>query len=91
MTETILDVLDKQVAMSPGSQPHTKGSSSNGNQKEEVKSKKSKASPQKEDYPDLFLPIRENYRISDCFHGYSDSLSADKNPMVLVELDNLSY
>ena len=33
----------------------------------------------------------ENYRISDHFHGYLDSLSADKNPMVLVELNNLSY
>ena len=33
----------------------------------------------------------ENYRISDHFCGYSDSLSADNNPMVLVELNNLSY
>ena len=33
----------------------------------------------------------ENYRISDCFHGYSDSLFTDNNPMVLVELNNLSY
>ena len=56
-----------------------------------VKGKEPKASPQKEDYPDLFLPIRENYRISDHFHGYSDSLSSDNNPMFLVELDNLSY
>ena len=56
-----------------------------------VKSKEPKASTQKEDYPDLFLPIMENYRISDHFHGYSDSLSADNNPMVLVELNNLSY
>ena len=48
-------------------------------------------STQREDYPDLFLPIRENYRISDHFHGYSESLSADNNPMVLVELNNLSY
>ena len=48
-------------------------------------------STQREDYPDLFLPIRENYRISDRFHGYSESLSADNNPMVLVELNNLSY
>ena len=31
-------------------------------------------------YPDLFLPVVENYRISDCFCGYSDSLSADNNP-----------
>ena len=88
MTEMILDVLDKQIAMSPGSQQQAKG---HDNQTEVVKAKEPKASPQKEDYPDLFLPIRENYRISDCFHGYSDSLCADNNPMVLVELDNLSY
>ena len=88
MTETILDVLDKQIAMSLGSQQQAKG---NDNQTDVVKGKEPKAFPQKEDYPDLFLPIRENYRISDCFHGYSDSLSADNNPMVLVELDILSY
>ena len=46
---------------------------------------------QKEGYPDLFLPVVENYRISDRFHGYLDSLPADNNPMVLVELNNLSY
>ena len=80
MTEMILDILDKQVAMSPSSQQHTKGLSSNDNQKEVVKS-----------YPDLFLPIMENYRISDLFHGYSDSLSAENNLMVLVELNNLFY
>ena len=59
--------------------------------KEVVKSKEPKASPQKEDYPDLFLPIIENYRISDRFCGYLDSLSMDNNPVVLVELNNLSY
>ena len=91
MTETILDVLDKQVVMSPGSQQHTKGLSSKDDQKEMVQSKEARVSAQKEDYPDLFLPIMENYRISDHFHGYSDSLSADNNPMVLVELNNLSY
>ena len=46
---------------------------------------------QKEAYPDLFLPIRENYRVSDHFHGHAESLSVDNNPMVLVELGNLSY
>ena len=91
MTETILDILDKQVATSHGSQQHTKGLSSIDNQKEVVKSKEPRASSQKEDYPDLFLPIMENYKISDHFHGYLDSLSADNNPMVLVELNNLSY
>ena len=91
ITEMILDILDKQVAMSPGSQQYTNGSSSNDNQKEVVKSKEPRGSSQKKDYPDLFLPIMENYRISDHFCGYSDSLSADNNLMVLVELNNLSY
>ena len=91
MTETILDILDKQVAMSPGSQQPTKGLPSKDDQKEIVQSIEPGISTQKEDYPDLFLPIMENYRISDHFHGYSDSLSADNNLMVLVELNNLSY
>ena len=47
-------------------------------------------SESKETYPDLFLPVVENHRISDQFCGYSDSLSADNNPMVLVELKSLS-
>ena len=42
-------------------------------------------------YPNLFLPVAENHRISDQFCGYSDSLSTDNNPMVLVELNSLSY
>ena len=42
-------------------------------------------------YPNLFLPVAKNHRISDRFCGYSDSLSADNNPMVLVELNSLSY
>ena len=33
----------------------------------------------------------ENYRISDHFHSYLDSLSTDNNPMILVDLKNLSY
>ena len=61
------------------------------NQTEVTKSKEPKASLQKEGYPDLFLPVMENYRISGHFHGYLDSLSTDNNPMVLVELNNLSY
>ena len=90
MIETILDVLDKQVAMSPDAQ-QTKGLSLSDNQMKGTQGKKSKPSIQKEGYPDLFLPIVENYRISDRFCGYSDSFSADNNPMVLVELSNLSY
>ena len=39
----------------------------------------------------MFLPVTENYRISDHFCGYLDIFSADNNPMVLVELKCLSY
>ena len=90
MTETILNVLDKQVAMSPDIQ-QTKGLSSSDNQIKGTQGREPITSIQKEGYPDLFLPVVENYRISDCFCGYSDSLSTDNNPMVLVELNNLSY
>ena len=45
----------------------------------------------KDTYPDLYLPVVENYKISDKFYGYLDSLSTDNNPMVLVELKGLSY
>ena len=85
MIETILDVLDKQVAMSPGSQQQNKGLSSGDNHIEETQGKEPKTPIQKEGYPDLFLPVVENYRISDRFCGYWDSLSTDNNPMVLVE------
>ena len=45
----------------------------------------------KDVYPDLYLPVVDNYRISDQFCGYLDSFSADNNPMILVELKRLSY
>ena len=45
----------------------------------------------KDIYPDLYLPVTENYKISDKFYGYTDSVSADNNPMILVELNGLSY
>ena len=41
-------------------------------------------------YPDLYLLVRENYKISDRIYGYTDSMSADNNLMVLVELTGLS-
>ena len=48
-------------------------------------------SDMKDTYPDLYLPVVENYRISDKLYGYSDSLYTDNNPMILVELKGLSY
>ena len=90
MTETILNVLDQQMAITPDTQ-QLKGLSPIDNQMKGIQGGNTTTSDQKESYPDLFLPVVENYRISDHFCGYSDSLSADNNPMVLVELKNLSY
>ena len=90
MMETILNALDQQMAMTPDTQ-QSKGLSPMDNQMKGIQGRKPTTSDQKESYPDLFLPVVENYRISDCFCGYSDGLSADNNPMVLVELKNLSY
>ena len=90
MMETILNVLDKQIAMAPDAE-HSKELSPSDNQTKGLQGRKPTTSNQKEGYPDLFLPVVENYRISDHFCGYSDSLSTDNNPMVLVELKNLSY
>ena len=45
----------------------------------------------KDIYPDLYLPVVANYRISDKCYGYLDSLSTGNNPVVLVELKGLSY
>ena len=58
---------------------------------EETQGRTQITSDPKETYPDLFLPVAENHRISDRFCGYSDSLSTDNNPVVLVELKGLSY
>ena len=68
-----------------------KGLSPSDNQMKGIQDSKTTTFNQKEGYPDLFLPVVENYRISDRFCGYLDSLSTDNNPMVLVELENLSY
>ena len=68
------------------SQPHTSSISTQGCKTMPI------SSPKSEDkYPDLYLPVTENYRISDMFYGYTDSVSVDKKPMILVELTRLSY
>ena len=58
---------------------------------EKMQGRTQMTSDPKETYPDLFLPVAENHQVSDRFCGYSDCLSADNNPMVLVELKGLSY
>ena len=42
-------------------------------------------------YPDLHLPVIENYKISNKFYGYMDSMSANINPMILMELTGFSH
>ena len=42
-------------------------------------------------YLGLYLPVAENYKICYQFYGYVDSMSADNNLMMLVELTGLSY
>ena len=66
MMEMILNVLDQQVAMTPDAQ-QSKGLSPSDNQIKGLQGRKPMTSNQKEGYPDLFLPVVENYRISDHF------------------------
>ena len=102
MTESMLTALDQQMALSDEAQK-PKGSltsklltpgqvSSHG----DIRLRESKAIPisvakVENKYPDLYLPVAENYKISDKFYGYMDSMSADNNLMILVELTGLSY
>ena len=63
-----------------------------GNNQAGVFSARTQVTHDKKDiYPALYLPVVENYRISDKFYGYSDSMSADNNPMILVGLKGLYY
>ena len=83
MTETMLTTLDQQMALSDEAQK-PKGSltskflnprqiSSHG----DIRSKESKAIPMcaaevEDKFPDLYLPVIENYKISVKFYGYTD-------------------
>ena len=68
MMETILSALDQQLAIISDTQ-QLKGLSPIDNQMKGIQGRKPTTSDQKESYPDLFLPVVENYRISDCFCG----------------------
>ena len=87
MTETILNALDQQMAMSSHIWK-SKDVSIGDNQTKDTQGSVQVISDR---YPDLFLPVVENHRISDHFCGHSDSLSADNNHMILVKLESLSY
>ena len=100
MTETMLTALDQQMALSTEAQKPkgsltgntmTAGQLTGNSQVGESEARAQVTHDTKDIYPDLYLPVVENYRISDKFYGYTDSLSADNNPMILVELKGLSY
>ena len=60
MTETVLDPLDQQMALSTEAQkPESSLTDDTGQTRSEV------MSATKDSYPDLYLPVVENYRISD--------------------------
>ena len=100
MTGTMLTALDQQMALSGEAQkpegsltsnvliPRQISGSSNIGESKTISQTANKIDDK---YPDLYLPVTENYKISDRFYGYTDSVSADNNPMILVELTGLFY
>ena len=98
MTETMLTALDQQMALSneaqkPGSLTDnvlTTGQLIGSNKVGESRARSQVTHDTKDIYPDLYLPVAENYKISDQFYGYKDSMSTDNNPLILVELTGLS-
>ena len=100
MTETMLTALDQQMSLSTEAQGHegsltdnivTTGQLVGSNQVGESWARIQVSLDTKDIHPDLYLPVAENYKISDQFYGYTDSMSADNNLMILVELTGLSY
>ena len=100
ITETMLTALDQQMALLDEAQKPKGSLTSNiltprqisgSSNIEESKTIPKTANKTENKYPDLYLPLAENYRISNRFYGYMDSMSADNNPMILVELTGLSY
>ena len=100
MTEAMLTALDQQMALSSEAQKPegsltgnvlTPGQISGSSNIVVSKTILQTANMREDKYPDLYLLVTENYRISDKFYGYMDSVSADNNPMILVELTGLSY
>ena len=100
MTETMLTALDQQLALSNEAQKPegsltnnvlTSGQIIGGSKAGEFQTRLQTTHDTKDIYPDLYLSVAENYKISDQFYGYTDSMSTDNNPMILVELTGLSY
>ena len=85
MTETMLAALDKQMALSDTTQKPESSSlnkflaSGQISSQIEIRPKEPKSMPmsttkEEDKYPDLYLPVAENCRMSDKFCGYTDSI-----------------
>ena len=84
MTDTMLKVLDRQMAVT--AQAWELENSLAENAFAIRQPRQNMTGYMKDTNPDWFLLMTGNPRISEVFYGYSDSLSLDNNPMVLVEL-----
>ena len=84
MTDTMLKVLVRQMAVTAQAQELENSLAENAFAIRQ--SRQNMTGYVKDTNPDWFLPVTGNPRISEVFYGYSDSLSLDNNPRVLVEL-----
>ena len=84
MTDTMLKVLDRWMAVA--AQAWELENSLAENAFAIRQPRQNMTGYVKDTNPDWFLPETGSPRISEVFYGYSDSLSQNNNPMVLVEL-----
>ena len=89
MTDTILKVLDRQMALT--AQARELENSLAENALAAGQPKPQLTSYMKDLHPDLYLPVEGNCKISEAFYANSDSLSLDNNPVVLVELKDFVH
>ena len=84
MTDTMLKVLDRRMAVTAQARELENSLAENAGA---IRKRRQNLTGYIQDTnPDWFSPVTGNPRISEVFYGYSDSLSLDNNPLVLVEL-----
>ena len=84
MTDTMLKVLDRRMAITAQAWELENSLAENAGALRQPR--QNMTGYIQDTNPDWFLPVMGNPRISEVFYGYSDSLSLDNNPLVLVEL-----
>ena len=84
MTDTMLKVLDRQMAVTAQAQELENSLAENAFAIRQPR--QNMTGYVKDTNPDWYLPVTGNPRISEVFYGYLDSLSLDNNPMISIEL-----